>query len=189
MSPRKPRDFLAEGIELALSTDGRKYLLQVAATLLRVLSDPSHTARDAKHVREGARAIADALGDIPRQWQYGEILYADDALGWRRPPRWNRKAAQRRARYKHLAAKLVREALAAGAVTPDVFQDVRDSGRFPPTVSASQIRDWYYEAKGDLPEIYGNLRRKHKRREKSFQTKTPKLGKNFQRKGRSFGKT
>lgn len=96
-------------------------------------------------------------------WKDGHYLHLEEAFGLKRPRGWHRAAVRRKVEHSYEAISLVRQAMAEGAKTPDVFQQVYESGKLPEYISASQIQKWYYEAKRQYPELFPARSQKKKR--------------------------
>jgi hypothetical protein len=74
-------------------------------------------------------------------WEDGHIAHVEDALGWRRPKKWHRDAARKKATHFAKVVLKVEQLRACGFKTPGVFAKVAEE--FP--VSESQVGKWYYE--------------------------------------------
>jgi hypothetical protein len=129
------------------SAPPRETLLGVSAGMLELLA-----SRDASRLQRwvpgAARRLAAMLREIRQQWEDGTVKTVDEYLGWRRPRKWDRLAARRRARYKFRAYTEVVNKINAGKNKLEAFSEVAKMRKFP--VSAQTVRDWYYELESEL---------------------------------------
>lgn len=126
-----------------------------------------------EELRTLAGNISECLQKAHAQWLGGEVEHVEDALKWRRPAGFRRGPARRRFRYKALVVEAVRERILAGARTPNVFAEVAKLQEFP--VSASLVREWYYEHFGAMLDRRDPAERRQSR--KTFQKSRAKSGK------------
>jgi hypothetical protein len=136
--------------------------LRVAGELLWELYIRVDPDRSQHHLRALVTSLQAGLDNVIDGWKYGHYLHLEEAFGLSRPRGWHRAAVQKKAEHSYEATRLVREALARGAKTPDVFQEVYESGKLPENISASQIQKWYYEAKREYPELFPDRSQKKK---------------------------
>lgn len=96
------------------------------------------------------RAALLAFARLEVDWKSGEILHVEEGLGWKRPRNWQRPAAQKESRYRFSAWLLVCEILKTRNVTKT--RAFAEAARHIP-VSASTIRDWFYDDIRQLERI------------------------------------
>jgi hypothetical protein len=120
----------------------RALLLETAAHLICSLVSSRNRRLWPDRLLPMTKRLSEELDLIRGKWERGDCRTVDELLGWKRPKKWDQAAAQRRAKYGKTIYSAVEAEMHRGAKTPDVFEILANSHRFP--MSSSQLQKLYY---------------------------------------------
>jgi len=133
-------DDLRAHCERVLAGD-HTYLLDVASELIRELVKHPDASTRPDWLGELASGVALELFKLRIGWINGTYRTIDEALGLKRAKNWHQATARKRSRLRWPVYIAVDQALARGAKTTKVFEDV--AAQFP-GLGKDQAREYYY---------------------------------------------